>query len=552
MITLIAFILLLSIVIFVHELGHFVAGRKLGIGVERFALGFGRAIYKKEHNGVEYRFNWIPFGGYVKFVGDEPDKPVPPELRHIAFNTAPVYKRAITAFAGPAMNVVLAFFLFCVVYVGGQPMPTTLIGDVEPDSPAALAGLLPGDRVTALNGKAIEYWDELAEWVSEHPEERMTMTVARGNETLDLSITPERITALNLFGFDAERGSIGVFQYGPKAWIGIKNTSSAAYAAGLRTGDLILSINDDPVVYQSDLERVLRKHDGSALSIAVAREEENLVAEEPKISYVANIPIPAEGQPAWSSSALGMETGDLYIYQVSPDTPAAKAGFEAGDRLLSINGEPLTKWKQFSEVIRNNAEETVAITFLRNGEEKKLRAVPAMDSSRDLLGKLSSFGRIGLSPHILYTRIDTKIERYFNPIKIFKRGLEESWRWTVVTMKGFFYLLIGKAPTSSLGGPIMIAQLAGKTASLGWIPFVFFMAVISLNLAFINLFPIPVLDGGHLLMLTIEGIRGKPMSDRAIGIAQRIGLTLIGALILLVFYNDLTRVWYDLKDRFLQ
>ena len=543
------FVVLLSIVVFVHELGHFTAGRMLGLGIERFALGFGRALFKRTRNGIEYRLNWIPFGGYVKFVGDEPGQPVPDELRAVAFNTAPVYKRAITVAAGPMMNVVLAVVLFCLVYLVGQPNPTTLVGNVEPDSPAAKAGLRAGDRIVAVDGDHVEFWEQLSKRITENPGRQLRLLVDRGGKPLAVMVTPNRVTAMNIFGFDSERGSIGVSQTGPKAWIGVTSANSPAHLAGLRTGDLILTVNGQPIHFLADLDRVLAAQNSGPLTITVARGEDNITAAEPPTSFTAQVPAATDAKP-WSAATLGVEAGEFYVQSVVDGSPAQKAGLQIGDRLLALNGAPVTSWDAFATTVRENAGKSLVIDVRRNWQTVRLNATPEKKTDRDLLGKVTSFGRLGLSPQLLFSAVDTKIERYYNPGKIIVRGLGESWHWTAVTVKGFFYLIIGKAPATSLGGPILIAQLAGESARMGWIPFVFFMAVISLNLAFINLFPIPVLDGGFLFLLTIEGVRRRPLSDRAVGIAQRVGLTLIGALILLVFYNDLSRVWFDLKDRF--
>ena len=551
MVSLISFIVLLSIVVFVHEWGHFITGRLLGIGVERFAIGFGPAIFKKTWHGVEYRLNWIPFGGYVKFVGDEPGQPVPDELRSTAFNTAPVYKRAATAFAGPFMTLVLAVALFCVIFCAGYQVPSAYLADIVMGSPAEEAGLLPGDQVVAIDGRPTQFWDDLDEAVSKAIGRTLTLTVEREGERLDIPVTPKSNVGMNLFGFDEERGIIGVSRYGNRAWVGVSDPASPAAQAGLQTGDLVLSINDRPITFFKDLDRQLGNMSDQPLKITVARGLENVTSLEPTASFVAEIPANPE-QPYTSIHELGIAVGELFIHEVTPESPAAKAGFQINDRIVKINGEEIYMWDEFTAFVRENPEKPITVTVLRDGGEVDIDATPEKVSSRDILGNVSEHGYLGLSPLLQYTAPKMITERYYNPIKIVQRGWQESWRWTVVTIKGFYFLIIGKAPAKSLGGPIFIAQLAGQSARMGWVPFLFFMAVISLNLAFINLAPVPILDGGHLLLLSIEGIRRKPISDRAIGIAQRIGLTLLGALILLVFYIDFSRVWFDIKDHFLQ
>jgi len=549
--TILSFLVLLSVVVMVHEWGHFITGRRLGVGIERFAFGFGPAIVKKVWRGVEYRINWVLFGGYVKFVGDEPDQPVPEELRAVAFNTAPAHKRALIAFAGPAMNVVLAFALFCVIFLVGFPTPTTKIGEVEPGSPAAQAGLIPGDHITAIDGRPLRFWRELSDFISENPNRTYTVAVQRDGQTLQLPITTERIVAMNMFGFDAPRGSIGISPRGQRPWIGVTGPDTPAYAAGIRTGDLLLSVNGRAVEFLADVDARLAAAGSASLNMTLARGEDNVLKEKPEVSETVALPAPPAGQ-TWSMAALGLESGELYVYSVSAGGRAEKAGLQKGDRLVSVAGKTLTAWDDFATAIRGNPGQAIEIQVRRDGQALTLTATPELAQSRDLLGKEESFGRIGVSPFTSYTPAEEVAERYYNPVKILVRGFQESWFWTVMTARQFYYLVVGKTPTSTLGGPILIAQLAGESARQGWINFIFFLAVISVNLAILNLLPIPILDGGHLLLLTIESLLRRPMSERAVGIAQRVGLTFIGALILLVFYNDLSRVWFQLKEHLLR
>jgi regulator of sigma E protease len=542
-----AFLLLLSVVVIAHEYGHYKTGRLLGIGVERFAFGFGPALRKWVRDGVEFRINAIPLGGYVKFVGDEPNKPVPDELRDKAFNLAPIYKRALTVFAGPAMNVVLAFLLFCVIFAVGFPAAAAVLGDVLPDTPAARAGLRAGDRVVAIDGEPIKFWHELSLRIADSPDVPMTLTVERAGQRYPIGITPERITAPDMiFMFQTKRGSIGVAPNGTMPLIGVRDPQSAAYQAGLRTADLVLTANGRPITFYSELESVLAALGPVDIELGVARGDEELEREKPRPNVQVRVPAPTDG--GWTLNRLGIESGDLFVYGVTAGSPAATAGLQRDDRLLAVNGEPVDTWEAFTTAIRAKPEQEVAITVWRDNQEVTVRAVPEKVEKLDLMGQKEVYGRVGVQRLVAFTPVVADTERYWNPAKIFVRGLQESWTWTVRIGKGIYYLFVGKVPTSSLGGPIAIARMAGESARMGFIEFLLFTAIISFNLAFINLMPVPIFDGGHLLLFTIEKAIGRPLSERAMTVALRIGMAVLAALFVLIFYNDFRWVFFKLKE----
>lgn len=185
---------------------------------------------------------------------------------------------------------------------------------------------------------------------------------------------------------------------------------------------------------------------------------------------------------------------------------------------------------------------------LRSGATTTIKAVPRKVEELNALGQKETYGQIGIQRLVAFTPAVEEVERYWNPVKILIRGLQESWTWTVRLIKGLFYLFVGKVPTSSLGGPIAIARMAGESAQMGVIQFLIFTAIISFNLAFINLLPIPIFDGGHLLLFAIEGVRRRPLSERAMGVALRIGIVVLAALFMLIFYNDFRWVFFKLKE----
>jgi len=542
-----SFVVLLSIVVIFHEYGHYKTGRLLGIGVERFAIGFGPALFKWTRDGIEFRVNAIPVGGYVKFVGDEPDKPVPEEMRDRAFNTAPIYKRMLTVIAGPAMNLVLAFLIFCAIFVIGYPAAASLIADVGLGSVAEQAGLKPGDHVTAINGDAIRTWQELSVKISKNPDVPLTVTVDREGQSLDLTVTPEReVGPHHLFLFETERGVIGISPLGFRPLVGVADAESAAYQAGLRTGDYVLTINGREVRYLVELKELLGGAGSGSITLGVSRGEENIVQEKPPLTHTINLPAPESG--AWTMSSLGIDTGELYIYQVQEDSPAAAADLQRGDKLVSVDGEAIESWGQFTQFVRDNPGRPIHVGVMRDGRAVNVTATPKRIEQLDILGQKEVFGQIGVQRLVSLTPVVKDVERYWNPLTILSRGFGESWIWTVRIVQGIYYIVVGKVPATSIGGPIAIARLAGESARMGLIQFLFFMAIISVNLAFINLLPIPIFDGGHVLLFGIEGIRGKPLSERAMAVALRIGIAFLAALFLLVFFNDFRWLFFQIKE----
>lgn len=644
LLSIVSFIVLLSIVVIAHEYGHYKTGLLLGIGVERFAVGFGPALYKwrrkKGENDIEYRINAIPLGGYVKFVGENRDDKVEAQDSHRAFNLAPVWKRVLTVFAGPFMNMVLGFFLFCVIFLIGFPAPAATVGEIRPDSPAEIAGLKVGDRVVAIDGKELRFWHEFAVRIADNPEVPMVLTVERpvagtagaavAPQRLDLPITPSRTVARHpLYMFETERGEIGIKPIGYAPLIGIADENSPAYRSGLRTGDLVMTVNDRPIRFFSELAAAPAEVDGP-LKLTVARGEENIRQESPAGSFTAVL----DGGEARTLEALGIESGELFVYRVEPESPAEKAGLKTGDRLqslsvpalpswdalfailqpleeqrvvlqidrqgekielplpeggpegwnaerlgLSVEGirilslredgparqtdlrendklvglflEPLSSWVNFTQVIRACPNREVAITVRRDGASQTLTAMPKKIERLDDLNEKVSYGQIGVWTMVMHSAVPEITERYWNPLKIFARGMEETWTWTVRLVESIYYIFSGKVSTKSLGGPIMIARLAGESSRMGLIQFLMLVAIISFNLAFINLFPIPILDGGNLLLFTIEAVKGKPLSDRAMGVALRFGLLVIAALFMLIFYNDFRWLVFKVKEVFI-
>ncbi|MCZ7584863.1 MAG: RIP metalloprotease RseP [Deltaproteobacteria bacterium] len=233
-----------------------------------------------------------------------------------------------------------------------------------------------------------------------------------------------------------------------------------------------------------------------------------------------------------------------------PDSPAALAGMVAGDRIVSANGKAVASWDEFTAIVRDAPGEAVAVTVRRGGETVDLTVTPELIEETDVMGERIKYGRIGLYPWISYSAPEIRDEKHMNPLVAIQRGLELTGRWVVLTLQGFYYMVSGDVSVKSLGGPIMIADLAGKSAEGGAYSFMMFVAIISLNLAILNLLPIPVLDGGHLLLFAIEGVIRRPVPELGLKIATNVGLFLVGCLMVAAVYNDIARVFPGITTLF--
>jgi regulator of sigma E protease len=348
--TIIATVIVLGVLIFAHELGHFIAAKRAKVGVLTFSLGFGPKLFGKKIGETEYQVSMIPLGGYVTMVGEEPGEKIPPELLAKSFSAQPVSRRLGIVFAGPFFNFLFAVVAFAVVFMVGMPTLLPEIGEVKPDYPAYQAGLQKGDRILEVNGTPVERWEDLANAIHESKDRPLLMLVERNGKTFQVSVTPRVAPQKNIFGDEVRVGLIGI----------------------------------------------------------------------------------------------------------------------------SPSGE------YFSE--------------------------------------------------------------RFDPFTATYRAVIQSWRVTELTVLSVVKIIEGKISAKTIGGPILIAQLAGQQAKAGASSLILFMAVISINLVILNILPIPVLDGWHLFIFLIEGISGRPVSMKIRERAQQVGIFMIIFIMLLVFYNDLSRI----------
>ncbi len=354
MTNIISFVVVLGILIFIHEFGHFLLAKLLGVGVEKFSLGFGPKLLGKQIGMTEYRVSAIPLGGYVKLAGESPDAEIPEEYKGLSFSHKSVGRRILIVAAGPVFNLFLAILIFFSFFaVSGLPVLLPEIGAVQEGRPAEKVGLQPNDFIASINGEPAESWEDIATLIKESKGSRLRLEVYRGKKIIYLDVVPELIVSQNLFGEDVDRYVIGIIPSGR------------------------------------------------------------------------------------------FETQNLNIFQA------------------------------------------------------------------------------------------------------FGESLYRVWEITRLTYLSIVKMIQGKLSTKTLGGPIMIAQMAGHQAEAGVVNLIFFIAFLSIQLGLLNLLPIPVLDGGHLVFFFIEAVTRKPVSVKIREAAQRVGLLMLGLLMIYVIYNDIMRVLFE-------
>lgn len=427
------FVILLGILIFAHEFGHFIIAKKSGVGVLKFSLGFGPKIIGKKIGETEYQISAIPLGGYVKIIGENPEEEVSEEDSEKSFAQKPIRTRMAIIGFGPLMNLLLSFVLFCLVALIGFKIPAFMedpprVGWIEPDSPAQTAGLLQGDLIVRVNDRNVSTWEELKFILTSNPNARLRLDIERKGTTVIKELVLE------------ERGVFGL------GYAGI--------------------------------------------------------------------------QPEWPP----------LIKEVRGKDPADVAGLKAGDVVLAIDGQEMRHWIQMAMTIWDNPEKTLTFTIKRNQE---VLTFPIKPKAKEIDGK--TIGLIGIS------NPRETISKQYGPLGAIVRGGRETLRFIKMTVTVLWRLLAGRISLRTVGGPILIFQAAGAAAKSGITDFMSLMASLSITLAIINMLPIPILDGGHLLFLGVEAIRRKPIGAKAREFAYRAGLVIIIMLMLIVFYIDITR-----------
>ncbi len=430
--TLFAFLFVLGVLVFVHELGHFLAARRLGVRVLTFSLGFGPKIARVRRGDTEYCISAIPLGGYVKMAGENPDDPR--TGRPDEFLSKTKWERFQILIMGPAMNIILAVVVMAIVLAQGAEVPIyqdqpPVVGAVAPGSPAERAGIQRGDRILSVAGDEVETWDDLFLAVGTRPDRDVALTLLRNGERQSVSLRTESETRFEI-------GNIGVL---------------------------------------------------------------------PDINPI--------------------------VASVIPGRPAEKAGLKAGDVVLAVNGERMVTRTQFIEAISRNGEREIELTIEREEQQLRITATPYKEGDRGMLGLYVSEPTRSFTP---------------GPLEAIQLSVTRNIEFGGLIFKTLGGLFVGETSPRQLMGPVAIAQLSGESAQAGWIALFTLMASISLNLGLLNLLPIPVLDGGHILIMALEGVARRDFSMAVKEKMLLAGFVLLMMLMVTVIYNDLTRIsWIE-------
>jgi len=542
-----AFVAMLGVLISVHEFGHFIVAKLCGVRVLKFSLGFGppigfgRMSLRWVRGHTEYVVCWIPLGGFVKMLGDsqfEDDEDVVDADPSETLASKPLWQKLAVVFAGPAMNLLLPVAIFATILGVGLPQANSTLGEVEPGSPAAEAGLRPGDRIVAVDGAPIGWWRELDQALVEHTEGPLSLRYERDGSETGVSIGVESRARPDVFGEDETVGWLGVHHRRPRAMIGVADAISPAYRVGLRSGDLVSEVAGDAVEdWYGFVDRYAALPGGEAVLV---------IRRGPEAGETVEITIPALG----SAAALGVIRADVLITAVSEDSPAAAAGLAAGDLILSVDGSPMTSFDSFAEVVRTSEGRALDLVVARDGERIAAAVAPEIVQT-DLTGMGIEVPRyrIGIVGNNLLAVVGgISTDQVINPFESIPRSFEMTVEITRLFLRGLGKLFTGEVSRDQLSGPIGIAEIAGKSLERGWMEYLQTLILISINLGILNLLPIPILDGGQALVFLVEGVRRAPLSLRTREFVQQVGVTMLILIMGFAFWNDISRNWSRVVD----
>ncbi|MFH1437176.1 MAG: site-2 protease family protein, partial [Pseudomonadota bacterium] len=474
-----------------------------------------------------------------------------------AFHVQPVWKRFIIIVAGPLMNLVFPVFIYFVVFSMQSEVVPAVVGMLLPDGAAKKAGLAPGDAILEIDGEEVRCFDDLREVVGPLAGKTVKVVFMRDGRKMEKMVEVEKSVEYLPLDIKKEVGRLGIYSSHRVPIIQVPDRGSPAYGAGLRTGDQVLKVGDKPIVRWSDLSRLSFPRD-KAIDVQLLRQVEVETALGPIYIYkpTALSIGPRAGTAAADAGgsagvrALGIESTELYVGNVTGGSAADMIGISSGDRVVSLNGREVRLWDELETTLKTYPESVHRIKLVRpDGSYLSARFKLKKESSFDQLRQPKIYYVFGASNYVV-DELEDLIPNP-NPItRAIKGSIDQTVSVVTLTLLGLVKMFQGKLSFKTLGGPIMIFDIAGKAAKKGAGDFMWIMALISINLGIINLFPIPMLDGGLVVLLLVEIVMRRTPSPRFRLIYQYIGLAMIGLLIVFVFKNDIERYWDSITGFF--
>lgn len=546
------FFILLGILIFVHELGHFLVAKFFGVRVETFSLGFGKKILSFKRGDTTYCISLIPLGGYVKMFGDDPSAEVTGEERKYAFLHKPVLQRIAIVLAGPLMNLFFAIFVFTLIAGIGDELPGPIVGDVPEISKAYESGFRSGDRILAINGEDTPTWVHVRKKIEASGGKALEFKVERAGEPqpLQLQASAGMGENENIFSSNRQVGQIdGLSQEARSTLFGIKDPNSPAAKADLQSLQMIVAINGQKISYWREIQPTLVKLlTGNKEEQIELQVREIASGDKPESLKTVKLSVPA----GWNEKTdladfIGIEPAELYIYQIKKGSPADKVGIQTKDRVVTINGEDVTSWNGVLAKVKSfdPNSEGLEFTVSRAGELKNFKIRPEMTKLMTMKGQEEKRFTIGIVSGFFPAGAEPVLYRVSGPVNMLKTGFRETVTWTEFVIMSMVRLIQGDVSPKNIGGVITIGRVASHSFEAGLSTFLKTMAIISINLFLLNLLPIPILDGGHLVFYTIEGLRGAPLSMRKMELAQQVGLMLLMLLMVFAFFNDISNLFFN-------
>lgn len=583
-------ILGIGFLIFIHEAGHYLCARLARIRVEVFSLGFGPRLFGFRRGTTDYRLALVPIGGYVRVAGEDPH-----DRRYVEdgdLNSRSLLARMFFFSGGVLMNLLFAVVAFPLVFNSGVEFTAPVLGEITEGGAAWKAGLRAGDRVRSVDGKSMYSFQNMIVEVALAGSRPAVLEIERGDDVQTIAVQPEYDAELGVYSLaasapvDPEPPTLEVSENSPAwraglrtgdRWVGLLG----AEINGVNAGDRMQDASRDGTVVTIDVqrdgerlsfeyqpapmaapmlgvERARRRVIGlrpglAALDALALRPGDHIIDVDGRVFSGATLAPFADGPPQLTITVqrqgeasrrlsapftaierqalaqhVGFGTDEIGIVVLpSPNTPAQRAGIQPGDAIVRIDGKPVADWPDLRSAVQAAEGKALRLTLRSAGSEREVSIVP---------GAYTDLGFVARGNNL----------RQLYKVNGFGAALNAGMVCSIDLIKQLYVtlkkLFTGEVAAKNLGGIITISRVSYIYAESGWARFIYFLALLSINLAFINVLPIPVLDGGHLLFLAIEGIKGSPVSPRILNYSQIFGLVFVLALIVFVTYNDILRL----------